>query len=81
MSFVMPNPSDTRTYLPEQQRRHRLRRALNELMAGYGYHIKISDEGRLIVGPKELMTPEAREFIQRYRDDLLIHVQWLGEGR
>ena len=50
-------------------------------MADPSYHIGVNEDGRLIVGPKELVTPEAREFIQRHREDLIQHVTWLGEGR
>lgn len=76
--WVMPDPSDIRTYTPEQRRRHRLRRALNELMAAPHYRLRVED-GSLVIGPKECLTPEARAFVQQYRDDLIQHVQWLGE--
>ncbi|MBA2707565.1 MAG: hypothetical protein H0U59_07160 [Gemmatimonadaceae bacterium] len=76
--YIMPTPSDTRTYGPEQVRRHRLRRALNELMADPGYHLSVSD-GKLMVGPPHAITPEARQFISTYRADLIQHLQWLGE--
>ena len=76
--YTMPNPSNIRTWNDDQRRRHRYRRALHELMAGPSYHLRV-EEGRILVGPKELVTPEAREFIRQHRDDLLVHLQWLGE--
>ena len=77
-SYVMPNPSDIRTYTPEQRRRHRLRRALNELMGEPHYRLRVVDGG-LVIRPRETITPEARAFIQQYRSDLIQHCQWLGE--
>lgn len=73
------NPSDVRTYWPEQLRRHALRRQLHELMAHPCYHIRVVD-GQLRIGPKEAITPEAREFIANNRNDLVAHVSWLGES-
>ncbi len=75
-----PTPSDIRTYTDEQLRRHRLRRALGELFADQHYRLSVVD-GRLVVGPKGIVTPEARQFIQAHRDDLVQHVAWLGEGK
>ncbi len=75
-----PNPSDYRTYTDQQKRRHALRRRLHELMALPHYRLRAVD-GQLIVGPAECLTDEARQFIREHKDDLLIHVQWLGEGR
>lgn len=77
-SFHVNNPSDTRTYGPEELRRHRLRRALHELMATPGYRLRVGG-GQLLVGPKEAVTPEARQFIQQYRSDLMQHLEFLGE--
>lgn len=71
-------PSDIRTYGPEQLRQHRLRRALHELMADPGYHIKVNGE-QFNIGPATAMTPEAREFIVRHKADLVQHCAWLGE--
>ncbi len=73
-------PSDIRTYGPDERRRHRLRRALHELMADPGYHITANGD-RLLIGPAEMVTPEAEEFIRRWKPDLVQHVAWLGEGK
>ena len=73
---------DFRRWPEEKKRRHRKRRALHELMDfhGYpGYRVGVKD-GRLTVGPKEAITPEAREFIAANRDDLMAWCQeWSKE--
>lgn len=77
---IKPNPSDVRTYTPEQRRRWHLRRELHDLMAKPWYRLMVVD-GRLIVGPAECLTDEAREFIREHKEDLMQHVQWAEAGR
>lgn len=78
MTFLQASPSDVRTWTPEQRRRHALRRQLHDLMAAPHYRMRVTD-GRLIVGPKECLTDDARQFIRQHKHDLMTHVQWLGE--
>jgi hypothetical protein len=64
---------DFRRWPEDKKARHRKRRALHELLDYHGYpayRIGVK-EGRLTVGPKEAITPEAREFIANNRDDIM----------
>jgi hypothetical protein len=76
MTSLYPDPGDIRTWTPEQRRRHRLRRALHELMAHPAYSIDVSG-GMFVVGPKDAITAEARGFIAAHRADLIEHEAWL----
>lgn len=73
---------DFRQWPEDKKRRHRIRRALHELLDYHGYpsyRIGVKD-GRLTVGPKEAITPEARAFIANNRDDLILWcVEWSKE--
>ncbi len=74
---------DFRQWPEDKKRRHRIRRALHELLDYHGYpsyRIGVKD-GRLTVGPKEAITPEARAFIANNRDDLILWVEeWSKEN-
>jgi hypothetical protein len=44
-----------------------------------GYRIGVKD-GRLTVGPKEAITPMARDFIANYRNELILWVEEHSEN-
>jgi len=69
---------DFRRWPEDKKRRHRLRRAAHELgkwdeYPAYRFGEK---DGRLVIGPKEFITPELRTLVANYRDDLLL---WCAE--
>ena len=69
---------DFRRWPEDKKNRHRIRRALHELMDFHGYpayRVGVTD-GRLTAGPKEAITPMARTFIANYRDELM---EWVHE--
>lgn len=74
---------DFRRWPEDKKRRHRIRRALHELLDHHAYpayRIGVKD-GRLTVGPREAITPEARAFIANNRDDLILWVEeWSKEN-
>jgi hypothetical protein len=75
---------DFRRWPEDKKARHRKRRALHELLDYHGYpayRIGVK-EGRLTVGPKEAITPEAREFIANNRDDIMTWcLEWEKENQ
>jgi Spy/CpxP family protein refolding chaperone len=71
---------DIRFMSSEDARRHRIRRALHELMADPRYRLEVKN-GKLAIKPKEALTPEAQAFIETYKADLIQHVGFLGERR
>lgn len=81
----MIDPLDIRTWPEDARRRHRLRRALNELFNHPGYSLKVrtDEQGteRLAVSPGSVITPEAEEFIRRYKADLIVHLKWMESWR
>jgi hypothetical protein len=62
----------------EQRRRHRLRRALHELVSDPRYTLRAEGD-RLTITPKDVITPEADAFIKQYKTELVTHLHWLGE--
>lgn len=75
---------DFRRWPEDKKRRHRIRRALHELLDHHtypAYRIGVKD-GRLTVGPKEAITPEARSWITNNRDDLILWcIEHTGDNR
>jgi hypothetical protein len=71
---------DARFFTSEEARRHRIRRALHELMSDPGYHLEVKN-GKLAIKPKEALNPDAIAFIETYKAELIQHVGFLGEGR
>jgi hypothetical protein len=69
---------DIDNWTNEQRRRHRLRRALHELMADPCYRLT-AEGSQLAITPKTAITPEADAFIRQYKAELVTHLQWLGE--
>lgn len=70
------------TWPPEQQRNHRLRRAIHELMADPRYRIEIGEKpdgtiGVRIVSEHNAKTPEAQAFLVKYREEFITHLTWL----
>ena len=74
----MVSTTDTKTWTPDIWRRHRLWRAFNELVLMHTYTLRVRD-GVLRISPASVLTPEAKAFVEQYRDDLRIHAEWLGE--
>ena len=73
---------DFRHWPEDKRNRHRIRRACHELMDFHGhpgYRIGVKD-GRLTVGPKEAITPMARDFIANYRNELILWVEEHSEN-
>lgn len=74
---MTPDPGDIRTWGPVELARHRHRRRLHDLLAATPwYHITVVD-GRLMIGPPEVVTPAADYFIRAHRDDLVAHTLFL----
>jgi hypothetical protein len=74
------SPSDPYETWPEElKRRHRIWRAFYELTAKPNFHMSVDEGGQLLIGPAECLTQEAREHVKRYKDDIRIHAEWLGE--
>lgn len=79
----MIDPYDYRTWPDEAQRNHRLRRALHELMVDPAYEIEVGKRPDGEIGirlkPAESVTPEARMFLAKFRDELITHHYWLEQ--
>lgn len=76
------DPFNVKTWPEEQQRNHRLRRALHELMSDPRYTVEVGTKpdgspGVRIVG--ESVTEEARSFLATYREEFITYLSWLEQ--
>lgn len=69
---------DIKNWDPGKRERHRLRRALHELLNNVDYpaYTVRTDGEKIFVAPKDAITPEARVFMRTYRNELIV---WLQE--
>ncbi len=75
------DPFNVKTWPPEQQRNHRLRRALHELMESPAYTVEVGQKpdgtpGVRIASARDV-SPEASEFLRRYREEFITYLTWL----
>lgn len=78
---LVVDPFDVRTWPPEHQRGHRLRRALHELIPDPRYTIVIGTKpdgmpGIRIESSLDI-SDDARAFLTRYREELISYMSWL----
>jgi hypothetical protein len=75
------DPFNVRTWPPEMQASHRLRRALHELMPDPRYTLEVGDKPDGSPGIRirsEFGVPaEAADFLKRYREQLITYLTWL----
>ena len=75
------DPFNVKTWPPEQQRNHRLRRALHELMADPRYTVEVGTKPDGTPGVRiksdYQVTEEAAEFLKRYREEFITYLSWL----
>ena len=70
--------SDIRNWDPGKRERHRIRRALHELLdhVSYPAYTIRTDGERLFIRPKEAITPEARRHAGQYKQEI---IDWIRE--
>jgi hypothetical protein len=76
------DPFNVTTWPPEQQRNHRLRRALHELMSDPRYTVEVGTKPDGTPGVRikaDQVTPEAGEFLKRYREEFITYLSWLEQ--
>ncbi len=76
------DPFNVKTWPPEQQRNHRLRRALHELMADPRYTVEVGTKPDGSPGVRinaDHVTEEAGEFLRRYREEFITYLSWLEQ--
>lgn len=76
------DPFNVKTWPPEQQRNHRLRRALHELMRDPRYRLEVGTKPNGTPGVRikaEHVTEEAAEFLKRYREEFITYLSWLEQ--
>lgn len=75
------DPFRVATWPAECQRRHRLRRALHELLPDPRYRIVLGARPDGSIGiridPAEMVTNDALAFLREYREELITHETWL----
>lgn len=76
------DPFNIKTWPPEQQRNHRLRRALHELLVSPVYTLEVGTKPDGTPGVRikgEGVTEEASEFLKRYREEFITYLSWLEQ--
>lgn len=75
------DPFRVSTWPEEQQRNHRLRRALHELMVDPRYRVEVGQKPDGSPGVRiksEYGVPvEAQDFLARYREEFITYLSWL----
>lgn len=75
------DPFDVKTWPPEHQRGHRLRRALHELIPHPDYRIVIGVKPDGMPGIRiesaHDISNDARAFLTHYREELISYMSWL----
>lgn len=77
------DPFNIKTWPPEQQRNHRLRRALHELLVSPVYTLEVGTKPDGTPGVRiksdYQVTEEASEFLKRYREEFITYLSWLEQ--
>lgn len=77
------DPFRVSTWPPEQQRNHRLRRALHELLASPAYSLEVGTKPDGSPGVRIRseydVTPEAAAFLRTYREEFITYLSWLEQ--
>ncbi len=76
------DPFNVKTWPPEQQRNHRLRRALHELMADPRYTVEVGTKPDGMPGVRikgEGVTEEAQQFLVTHREEFITYLSWLEQ--
>lgn len=80
-SGLVIDPFNVKTWPEEQQRNHRLRRALHELMADPRYTLEVGTKPDGTPGVRirseHGVTPEAQAFLTGYREEFITYLSWL----
>lgn len=75
------DPFNVRTWPPEMQRSHRIRRALHELMPDPRYALEVGTRSDGTPGVRIVtehgVPPEAAEFLKQYREEFITYLTWL----
>lgn len=69
--------ADIKNWDPGRRELHRLRRALHELLNNVDYpaYTLRTDGEKVFISPTDAITPEARDFVRKYRNELIAWIQ------